>query len=76
MMTAKESTEHRSKGQIGQPAACMIENNGASFYEVGCFPRAHPRWGPIVSIIPWSSKALHCSQKWWTTLWISLWGGS
>jgi hypothetical protein len=26
MMTASAAIEHRSSGQIGQPAACMIEN--------------------------------------------------
>ena len=26
MIRARATTEHRSKGQIGQPAACMIEN--------------------------------------------------
>jgi hypothetical protein len=27
MTSAMAAMEHRSKGQIGQPAACMIENN-------------------------------------------------
>ncbi|NRT55647.1 hypothetical protein [Sphaerotilus uruguayifluvii] len=30
MMIASAAMEHRISGQIGQPAACMIENKGLS----------------------------------------------
>jgi hypothetical protein len=30
MMSAKATMEHRIRGQIGQPAACMIDSNGVS----------------------------------------------
>jgi len=37
MTTAMATTEHRSSGQIGQPAACMIENNNPDLSATGGF---------------------------------------
>src|SRR5581483_4134490 len=31
MITAKATMEHKINGQIGQPAACMIDNNASPF---------------------------------------------
>jgi hypothetical protein len=37
MTTAMATTEHRSSGAIGQPAACMIENNNPDLSATGGF---------------------------------------
>jgi hypothetical protein len=37
MTTAIATTEHRSSGQIGQPAACMIENSNPDLSATGDF---------------------------------------
>jgi len=43
MIRAKATTEHKSKGQIGQPAAGMIENKVVPVEESG--PKRRPRDG-------------------------------
>jgi len=39
MISAKATTEHKIKGQIGHPAACMMENKMVSWWSGGLFWR-------------------------------------
>ena len=46
--SARPTTEQRIKGQIGQPAACMIDNNGWPLWVLKSFGRAaSPRSGGV-----------------------------
>jgi hypothetical protein len=76
MISASATMEQMISGQIGQPAACMIENNGVLFLRasgalndarlwraVACVPQA--AMSPAVPLHP---PFIHPPML-WTTLW-------
>jgi hypothetical protein len=76
MTSASASTEQATNGQMGQPAACMIENNlhlqadNLSWIMAYCTPwnsHFHTFQAPIFSVF----FVRHNPQKLWITLWVS-----
>ena len=63
--SAKATTEHRIKGQIGQPAACMIDSKA---FSCGCSGHSGPKDGRDYGR---TARALHviaqCAWRWFVS---------